>query len=141
MYKSFRVKNFRCFKDLQINDLGRVNLIAGKNNTGKTALMEALYIYTRPKSPDVVLDIQDVRGLAEPEDQRRDYWRQFFYNMDATQTISIEASETDAECSIELIVSELSADRISGRVSGIYRRFLAEEFRISEIESQKNYAR
>ena len=31
MYKSFRVKNFRCFKDLQINDLGRVNLIAGKN--------------------------------------------------------------------------------------------------------------
>ena len=44
MYKSFRVKNFRCFKDLQINDLGRVNLIAGKNNTGKTALLEAMYI-------------------------------------------------------------------------------------------------
>ena len=48
MYKSFRVKNFRCFKDLQINDLGRVNLIAGKNNTGKTALMEAMYLLTRP---------------------------------------------------------------------------------------------
>ncbi len=45
MYKSFRVKNFRCFKDLQINDLGRVNLIAGKNNTGKTALMEAISVY------------------------------------------------------------------------------------------------
>ena len=44
MYKSFRVKNFRCFKDLQINDLGRINLIAGKNNTGKTALMEAMYL-------------------------------------------------------------------------------------------------
>ncbi len=44
MYKTFRVKNFRCFKDLQINDLGRVNLIAGKNNTGKTALMEAMYV-------------------------------------------------------------------------------------------------
>ena len=46
MYKSFRVKNFRCFKDLQINDLGRVNLIAGKNNTGKTALMEAIHIHS-----------------------------------------------------------------------------------------------
>ena len=44
MYKTFRVKNFRCFKDLQINDLGRVNLIAGKNNTGKTALLEAMYL-------------------------------------------------------------------------------------------------
>ena len=30
MYRSFRMKNFRCFKDLQINDLGRVNLIAGR---------------------------------------------------------------------------------------------------------------
>ena len=47
MYKSFRVKNFRCFKDLQINDLGRVNLIAGKNNTGKTALLEAMYLLAR----------------------------------------------------------------------------------------------
>ena len=50
MYKSFRVKNFRCFKDLQINDLGRVNLIAGKNNTGKTALMEAMYCMLATKT-------------------------------------------------------------------------------------------
>ena len=49
MYKSFHVKNFRCFKDLQINDLGRVNLIAGKNNTGKTALMEAISIFLATK--------------------------------------------------------------------------------------------
>ena len=45
MYKSFRVKNFRCFEDLQIKDLGRVNLIAGKNSTGKTALLEAISVY------------------------------------------------------------------------------------------------
>ena len=54
MYKSFRVKNFRCFKDLQINDLGRVNLIAGKNNTGKTALLEAMY-FTRPICHQILL--------------------------------------------------------------------------------------
>ena len=58
MYKSFRVKNFRCFKDLQINDLGRVNLIAGKNNTGKTALLEAMYLHTRPLTPFVLFQLQ-----------------------------------------------------------------------------------
>lgn len=47
MYKSFRVKNFRCFEDLQIHDLGRVNLIAGKNGMGKTALLEAVYVLVR----------------------------------------------------------------------------------------------
>ena len=69
MYKSFRVKNFRCFKDLQINDLGRVNLIAGKNNTGKTALMEAMYLHTRPLSPKWIggsRSSQDVRGIQRP---------------------------------------------------------------------------
>ena len=55
MYKSFRVKNFRCFKDLQINDLGRVNLIAGKNNTGKTALLEAMYLQTQTVDSQAVL--------------------------------------------------------------------------------------
>jgi len=58
MYKTFRVKNFRCFKDLQINDLGRVNLIAGPNNTGKTALMEAMYLHTRPFSPGELSNLQ-----------------------------------------------------------------------------------
>jgi len=45
MYQSFHVKNFRCFDDLQLNDLARVNLIAGKNNTGKTSLLEALFLH------------------------------------------------------------------------------------------------
>ena len=61
MYKSFRVKNFRCFKDLQINDLGRVNLIAGKNNTGKTALMEAMYIHSGSRDSKTILRM-DRRG-------------------------------------------------------------------------------
>ena len=55
MYQSFRVKNFRCFRDLQINDLSRVNLIAGKNNTGKTALMEAMYVHSGNRDTKTLL--------------------------------------------------------------------------------------
>ncbi len=46
MYKSFQVQNFRGFKDLRLDDFARVNLIAGKNNTGKSALLEAILTYT-----------------------------------------------------------------------------------------------
>ena len=46
MYSSFHVKNFRGFKDLLLNDFANVNLIAGRNNTGKTALLEAILTYT-----------------------------------------------------------------------------------------------
>ena len=82
MYKSFHVKNFRCFKDLQINDLGRVNLIAGKNNTGKTALMEAMYLHTRPlvaKRRITTILAWIARGsyrtIAVIQDTLSDYWK------------------------------------------------------------------
>ena len=51
MFRSFTVKNFRCFQDLTIAPLARVNLIAGKNNVGKTALLEALYLHSGPRAP------------------------------------------------------------------------------------------
>lgn len=46
MIESFLIQNFRCFADLTIGPLGRVNLVAGKNNAGKTALLEALFLFT-----------------------------------------------------------------------------------------------
>ncbi len=39
--KNIEIKNFKCFVDFKAEGFGRVNLIAGKNNIGKTALMEA----------------------------------------------------------------------------------------------------
>ena len=42
MLDHLHIQNYRLFKDLKIDKLGQVNLIAGKNNTGKTALLEAL---------------------------------------------------------------------------------------------------
>lgn len=44
MLQSLRIQNFRQFRDLQIDPLRRINLIAGRNNSGKTALLEALYL-------------------------------------------------------------------------------------------------
>lgn len=38
------IKQFKCFTDFKASGFKRVNLIGGKNNIGKTALMEAIYI-------------------------------------------------------------------------------------------------
>ncbi len=93
MYKSFRVKNFRCFKDLQINDLGRVNLIAGKNNTGKTALMEAMLVLTKPLTPQILFDLHETRGLKDSGQDRRDVWQQFFFGRDTSLDIDIRGND------------------------------------------------
>lgn len=103
MYKSFRVKNFRCFKDLQVNDLGRVNLIAGKNNTGKTALMEAMYLHSGNRDVKTLLRTEQITyyrstrdSYPMPRDLEEDAssivnWSDIFLNLDSGNDISASA--------------------------------------------------
>lgn len=44
MLKSIEIKNYRNLRQISIERLGRVNLIIGKNNAGKTSLLESLRI-------------------------------------------------------------------------------------------------
>jgi len=48
--KNIEIKNYKLFKDFKAEGFGRVNLIGGKNNVGKTAFMEACYINTVTKN-------------------------------------------------------------------------------------------
>ena len=45
MLNSLVIKNFRMLEDFTVPKLGRVNLIVGKNNSGKSTVLEALRIY------------------------------------------------------------------------------------------------
>lgn len=53
MLNDIHIQNFRGFADLKLEGLSRVNLVVGKNNAGKTSLLEALAIAS---NPDDVLD-------------------------------------------------------------------------------------
>ena len=45
MLDSLLIKNFRSLEHLEVPKLGRVNLLVGKNNSGKSTVLEALRIY------------------------------------------------------------------------------------------------
>ena len=44
MLRDLTVQNYRCFENFHIDGLERVNLLVGKNNSGKTSLLEAIYL-------------------------------------------------------------------------------------------------
>lgn len=44
MLRDISLKNYRMFKDFQIDGLARVNLLVGPNNSGKTSLLEAIHL-------------------------------------------------------------------------------------------------
>ena len=96
MYEKFHVKNFRCFEDLQINDLGRVNLIAGKNNVGKTALLEAMYLLAGNRESRTLLRRYPSlrRRFArdfEPESRSLASWCTVFKDFETSSPIEITA--------------------------------------------------
>ena len=65
MYRSFTIKNFRCFDELTVEGMGRINLIAGKNNVGKTALLEALWVHSGGAAhAERPLRLDTLRGLG-----------------------------------------------------------------------------
>jgi len=58
MLSHLHIQNFKCFRDLHIEPLGRVNLITGKNNTGKTSLLEGVMLYADPAKAFATMPVQ-----------------------------------------------------------------------------------
>jgi AAA15 family ATPase/GTPase len=61
--ESIKIYQFRGLRDLELKDLGIVNLFVGINNSGKTSVLEALSIYCHP------LDIKTWFSIALQREQ------------------------------------------------------------------------
>ncbi|AUB40638.1 ATPase/GTPase, AAA15 family [Nostoc flagelliforme CCNUN1] len=44
MLKTIKIDNFRSFQSFELQQLGRINLLVGKNNIGKTSILEAIQL-------------------------------------------------------------------------------------------------
>lgn len=107
MLKKMTLKNFRCFKTLELSDLKSINVIIGANGSGKTVLLESLLlglkghpnaamtsnvlrgIQTFLISPGLPVIMQPLRSVFES------MWDHFFYqgNKELKAKISFEDSE------------------------------------------------
>jgi AAA15 family ATPase/GTPase len=63
MIKTFEIRNFRCFRELKLSSIERVNLITGVNNVGKTCLLEALFLFSGAYNPELTITVNALRGL------------------------------------------------------------------------------
>ena len=100
MLTSLRVRNFRLFRDLQVEGLGRINLIGGRNGAGKTSLLEAIYLLALVGSPQAVIKIGAARGVPVIEGQDRPllntFWQPLFLGLDLGRAVRIDAQDDDA---------------------------------------------
>ena len=93
MLKSIIIKNFRGFQNVDCNNLSLINLVVGKNNVGKTAFLEALFLFFGRQNPGLAMQIHASRGLGAVKigsgSVIESPWNSIFYNFDVTTPIKI----------------------------------------------------
>lgn len=111
MYQSFVIKNFRCFSDIAIEQLERVNLITGKNNVGKTAFLEALWLHHGYQNPILGVRVDKFRGLDIV--RKDDLMRNLFSDFNPDEEI-ILSSEKDKhrKSSLQIRIQERTKSRV-----------------------------
>lgn len=62
MLRRVKISGYRGFQSYQIDDLARVNLLVGKNNSGKTALLESIHFLGSGGDPMVLVNAATRRG-------------------------------------------------------------------------------
>lgn len=89
--EEFNVENYKLFDELQVKELNRVNLITGKNNVGKTSLIESIFLALGPANPTLWSKISSWRGLdrVSPKQSTVPY---LFPKLDTSHPITFDVS-------------------------------------------------
>lgn len=72
MLKSLKIENFRCFQFFELQKLGRVNLLVGTNNSGKTSILEAIQLLCSQTSLETLREVMISRGEYIWSDELRE---------------------------------------------------------------------
>ena len=95
MLTQLKIRNYRGFRDLAMDSLKAINLIAGKNNTGKTSLLEAVFLLSGEGDSQMMLNPNVIRGL-EPGSTKGEavkiFWKHLFFGLNMEQSIEIQGN-------------------------------------------------
>ncbi|NOK63921.1 MAG: hypothetical protein GFH27_549319n101 [Chloroflexi bacterium AL-W] len=62
MLKNVKIENFRGFRSFELQQLGRLNLLVGANNSGKTSVLEAIQLLCSHNNLEPLRDVMINRG-------------------------------------------------------------------------------
>ena len=95
-YKNIEINNFRGIDHLKIDDLSRVNVFLGQNNSGKSSVLETIYLITGMSNPDMPQNLNRIRT--------KNLYSNFsdisylFHNMDIKIVPELQAEQFDGNC-------------------------------------------
>ncbi|WP_035987248.1 AAA family ATPase [Leptolyngbya sp. KIOST-1] len=71
MLREIKIENFRSFKSFELRNLGRLNLLVGTNNSGKTSVLEAIQLLCSRNNLEPLRDSMVSRGEYSWDERKR----------------------------------------------------------------------
>lgn len=108
MIENINIKNFRGIKELQIDKLGKINIILGNNNSGKTSVLDAILLFCGATNPKLSININWIRRYSKISNEM--FYLNFYgmnpqnhivlsgkYNCTKERTLNISCVEEDTD--------------------------------------------
>ena len=94
MFERMAIKNFRVFRELNVEKLGPINLFTGENNVGKTTLLEAMFLLSGAGNPEMAINANVLRGWVNGNGvpAGAPLWRELFAGLDIGKAITLAAT-------------------------------------------------
>jgi AAA15 family ATPase/GTPase len=102
-FSSIKIKSYRCFNDLELKTLSRINLFAGINNSGKTSLLEAIYLLCKQNDFNGIVDVLRRRGKI-PAENIPSKW--FADQLDETISVAGIFDNQDSQVEIRPLIED-----------------------------------
>ena len=93
MLSNLHINNFRAFNPFKIDKLGKINIVSGGNNSGKTSLLEAIFLLSGAANPSLLLNANIIRGVTiisgSEHVVRSALWKPVFRDLDMSEAIEV----------------------------------------------------
>ncbi|MDU9773603.1 ATP/GTP-binding protein [Helicobacter pylori] len=109
MIQSVRIKNFKTFKDTQIDGFTKLNIITGGNNVGKSNLLEALYCLVG-KSMHPCTNLTEIYDNIRKEPLTTESKNLMFYGLDTEKEIQI-VTTLDNNQTLDLQIKFIASEK------------------------------
>ena len=131
-FESVSIRRFRGLEHVELEDLGAVNLLVGANGSGKTSVLEAIFLLSGLANAQLILRVQNQRHqiVSEFNDLST-----IFHGLDIDRPIALAAVTLDSAERRTLSISAPHADTVGGVIDQNGGGRTSEETRMPRVAS------
>lgn len=116
MIEKVTFENFRGIEKLELLELKPIVLLSGKNNAGKSSVLEGIFLFLDHASPDSFTKINKFRGLVSAVESAS-LWETAFYEMNVQNPLRISVTNEGVSSSLEYMRDDAFVPPVDTNIS------------------------